>query len=344
MQSGRTDQVDLGPGFASFKEGLCGERDERIELSGKGISFGVAFLDDALGGIYPNDLIVVGAKPGFGKSQLVSLIAQSNAKQKRRVHFFALEAERREIERRVKYQVLADKFFSAQVRPPVRLNYMDWYYGKLDQHIAHLEREIDGEIGELYSTLNVFYRTSGQFTEQDFMRRFFAIKDETDLAIVDHLHYFDYEDDNENRAVKSIVKTTRDCALIASKPIILVSHVRKIDRRMKQLIPEIEDFHGSSDIGKIATKAITIAPDPNPQKGTQRKTYFSILKCRADGSRTRAVALLGFNLSKQRYEDEYHVGSLSADGTEFIPFEGDDVPFWAKRAINAKKSEVKPWL
>lgn len=320
-------------GFEAFPERAKRERSGRVALGSRRLSFGVSFLDDALGGIYPNDLIVLGAKTGLGKSQLAMLIAQHNARQGRHVHFFALEAEEFEIERRVKYQRIADKFFSRSPRPAVNLNYMDWYYGHLDAALEPIEAELAEEDDGL-STLNVYYRT-GDFTVQEFERRFFAIKDATDLVIVDHLHYFDIEEENENRAMKDIVKKIRDCALISGKPIILISHVRKSDKRLKQLIPDIEDFHGSSDIGKIATKAITIAPSMDQQKGNLRQTYMHILKCRADGARTRAVAAIAFNLSRQRYEDEYYIGNLSSDGAEFNPFPHVDIPFWAKRAKGA---------
>lgn len=331
MQNDQSAQPTLiDTGFVSFDKRLAKERFKRIDNGSRGLSFGVTFLDEALGGIFPNDLIVLGAKTGLGKSQLATLIAQSNASQGRRVHMFALEAEEFEIERRIKYQMIAEKFFSLSPRPRFRLNYLDWYYGKLDEELNEIESEIDRQ-GGVYPTLNIYYR-NGNFGIQEFERLFFAIKDQTDLVIIDHLHYFDLEDENENRAVKEIVKKIRDCALISGRPIILISHVRKSDKRAKQLIPDIEDFHGSSDIGKIATKAITIAPSLEPQAGALRNTYFNVLKCRADGARTRAVAMLAFNLNRQRYENDYFLGALSSDGTEFLAFDRESTPYWAHHA------------
>lgn len=321
-------------GMESCESRLGREAEHREQNAKNRMSFGVSFLDEALGGIYNNDLVVLGAKTGLGKSQLAMLIALENARQGKRVHFFALEAEEYEIERRIKYQLIADKFYKMPNRPNIHLNYMDWYYNKFSKELESIEKEIEEEEHNL-STLNIYYRQV-QFDIQEFERLAFGVKDQTDLMIIDHLHYFDHDDENENRAIKQIVKRIRDCALISGKPIILVAHVRKSDRRLKQLIPDIEDFHGSSDIGKIGVKVITIAPCYEEVVTTHRKTFFQILKCRVDGSRMNMTGLLGFNINNQRYEKQYKLGRLSYDGTDFKPFNFNEMPFWAINALPGK--------
>ena len=322
--------LNLYPGMKRFQERLPMERESRLRNAENVLSFGVSFLDEALGGIYANDLVILGAKTGFGKSQLAILTALHNARAGKRVTLFALEAEEFEIERRIKYQFITDWFFSQEKRPPIYLNYMDWYYGKFDDYLRPVELEFEEKKEEM-PNLNIVYRQN-EFTAQEFERIFLGVKDDTDLAIIDHLHYFDYDDENENKAVKQIVKRIRDCALITGKPIILVSHVRKSDRRFKTLIPELEDMHGTSDIGKIATKAITIAPAPSDKQGSYRSTYMQILKCRVDGSRTGATGLLAYNFQSQKYEREYYLGKLSTDGSEFLPFNFNELPYWARCA------------
>ena len=309
---------------------VANERKLRIENASRALSFGVSFLDECLGGIFPNDLIILGAKTGFGKSQLASLIAMHNIKAGKRVHFFALEAEEYEIERRIKYQLICDLFFSLQPRPSIRLNYMDWYYGKFDGALDEIEKQAETEF-EQFKNLITYYRRN-EFDIKEFQRITLAIKDETDLIIVDHLHYFDYDDQNENKAVKDTVKGIRDLALITGKPVVLVAHVRKSDKKSKQLIPDLEDFHGSSDIGKIATKAITLAPCLDEKPSPMKRTYFQVLKCRVDGSRSHMTALLAFNSHTHRYERNYYVGRLSPDGSEFNSFKFNEMPEWAKNA------------
>lgn len=335
-----TSALSLIDGFRSFDERLQEERPLRIEAGKDVVPFGVSFLDDALGGIYKNDLIVLGARSGVGKTQISMLMAVSASQAGKRVAYLALESDAYELERRIKYQALSEKFYQDLQRPKnIWLNYSDWYYGKLDHELDAYEQSIDQELKR--PLLNIYYRQN-EFTEKDFERIYLSIKSEVDVVVIDHLHYFDFTDENENRAVKSIVKKIRDLTLIVGKPVILVSHIRKTDKRLKQIIPDLEDFHGSSDIGKIATKAFVIAPDFGaPMTPGTRSTYIAILKSRVDGSRTRAVGLMNFNLNKQKYESGYVLGHLNADQSTFTKTEAVDLPKWAIHCRNERSKESK---
>jgi len=342
--SDTTSTTTLGPShlklldeFTTLESGVLNERAERIANSKKLLSFGVPFLDESLGGIEVDDLILIASKTGHGKTQLATYIALNNIKRGKTVHFFALVSAKYEIERRLKYQIIADRFFKMNQRPQIYLNYMDWYQCKLDEYLIDLEKEAELELTQYkYKKLFIYYRNK-DFTARDFQRLVLGVKSQTDLIIADHLHYFDFEDENENRALKDTVKSIRDSALLSGKPVILVSHVRKSDRRTKQLVPDIEDLHGSSDIGKIGTKVITLGPCYEESQGNHRKTYFHIGKCRVDGSRDEMTGLLAFNFSTQNYERQYFVGKLSGDGSSLNLFNLNQIPYWA---INAKAFET----
>jgi replicative DNA helicase len=331
------EDLNLLKGLKTAPERLKTERAARVENAKHILSFGIPFLDEALGGIFRNDLIILGAKSGKGKSQLAMLIALENVRKGKKVHFLALEAEEAEIERRLKYQLISDKFYKSDLRGKIHLNYLDWYCSRFESILDPLEKEVEDEFGQ-FEGLSTFYR-DGSFTAKDFERIALAVKDDTDLIIVDHLHYFDSDDENENRAIKDTVKKIRDCALISAKPVILIAHMRKTDRKLKQLVPDLEDFHGSSDIGKIATKAITIAPNYESDANKIKKTYIHLSKCRVDGSRTYSTGICAFNLEKQRYEREYYLGNLSPDGTELALYDLARMPFWA---VNGKAANSRP--
>lgn len=305
------------------------ERPHRLKNSSKRQTFGIEFLDDAFDGIYPEDLIVMGAKTGLGKTQLAMHIALANARQGRRITYFALEASLYEIERRIKYQEISDKFFSTINRPKISLNYMDWYYGHFEEELKDIEEEV--EQTSFLPNLSIYYRDK-DFNIQEFSRVASALKSETDLVIIDHLHYFDHDDVNENKAVKEIVKRIKDMVDITNVPTILISHVRKTDKRLKLLTPEIEDFHGSSDISKIGIKSFCIGPGKFDPVNNIRETYFNILKCRIDGGRTGWVGCVPYSLKEQRYSKEYAIGRLNADGSEFEKAELRFHPYWAKNA------------
>ncbi len=330
--------LDFGVGFKGVGERLSGERVERLERASRVLKFGVSFLDDCLGGIFPNDLIVLGAKTGVGKTALSTIIAHENVKAGKRVHYFALEAEDREIERRMKYRELSDMMWKSAAARAVRerLNYVDWYAGRLDGATGErIEQEIDNRVTNEFKTLNTYYR-SGSFGLDELSRLFLAIQDQTDLIILDHLHYVDIEDPNESRGIKDVVKRIRDISLGLGKPVIVVAHLRKSDRRSPMLIPDLDDFHGSSDITKIATKCIMLAPARDQSSGEAHlwPTYIHAPKCRMEGSRTRYAGLVSFNSRMSTYESTYVLGRFNTMGTEFEDLKGDEKhPHWAASAL-----------
>lgn len=335
--------ADAGPAdalrpsaFISSAERLVGEREDRLEMGRRMLSFGVPFLDDAMVGIWPKDLILLGAKTGVGKTQLAMSIALHNVHQGKRVHYFALEAEYREIERRMKYQAVVSKFFADRNRAysaPTDVRNSEWLAAALDGHLSKYEDAAERETAMALRGMRTFYRED-DFTSDDFARRLDEVKDETDLVIVDHLHYIDTDDTNEHRGYKRIVKQIRDSALHAGKPVIVVAHVRKGDRRFEPLIPTIEDFHGSSDISKIATKAVMIAPaydQPPAPHPYLWNTYMQIVKCRMEGSVTRYAALTLFNAREGKYESSYYLGRLTDGGRAFSDLSENDTPHWARK-------------
>lgn len=325
------ERLAKGASFMPSPKRLVGERADRIHAGRHLLSFGVKFLDDALGGITRRDLILLGAKTGAGKTQLALNIAIANCRANRKVHYFALEAEEREMERRMKFQILADAYYR-EAMAAERLRFIDWYNGKLDGVLAYFEDRADREVADLTRNLHTFYRVDS-FTGSDFSKQLDAIREDTDLVVLDHFHYVDSEDTNENRAAKNLVKQIRDCALRADRPVLVVAHVRKSDPRYAPLVPTEEAFHGSSDLVKIVTKAIMLAPDYETQTGDPSlwATYMQIVKCRQDSTLTRFVARLTYDTRMDAYRPEYSLGRLTDGGRMWEPIPPYSMPRWAEQ-------------
>jgi hypothetical protein len=325
----KTSPESVTPFFRSSPDRLPGERQERLEIGTQTLSFGVNYLDHALGGITPRDLVIFGAKTGIGKTALATITALHNAQRGKRVHYFVLEGEEREIERRMKFQLIAAEYYRSGFHRPV-IRYLDWYMGRLDQELGYYEDSAEEKLRTVLSSLFTFYRHD-TFTSEDFCRELETIRDQTDLVILDHLHYVDSDDENENRGYKRTVKQIRDSALKAGKPVIVVAHVRKGDRRAEPLVPTIEDFHGSSDIPKIATKAVMLAAAydiPNPQPFLWN-TYMQVAKCRLDSSLTRYVAVVQYDTRINGYAENYTLGRLADGGKAFAHLATEEMPIWA---------------
>ena len=326
---------DFGINFQSSADRIKGESVERVERGKNEIPYHHGFLDDLLRGISRNDLIVIGAETGAGKTEFARAIAASNAKSGRRVYYFALEAEELEIERRTKFQILID-----QLRGKAdwdRINYPDWYRGQLEDIFGDMNETADRLFAMEYRNLHTYYRGS-KFDHDDIKRLFLAIQSDAELIILDHLHYVDIEDENENRGFKKTVKMIRDVALGIGRPVILIVHLRKRDLRAKSIVPDIEMVHGSSDIAKICTRAIMLAPARSMQNAKPHlsNTFFFVPKDRVGGA-TGLVALCTFDRGLRRYHDRYELGRMSADGTEFEPLTREQMPRWARRAYPGKQ-------
>ncbi len=311
---------------SAFTE-IEGRRGARANLR----SFGVKFLDDALIGISPSDLVLVGAPSGIGKTQLCCNIALSNMADGKQVYFLALEAEDFEIERRMKYQILASMYFSDGDRPRIgtHLSYERWVLGDFVDTLSKYEKQASEFFESAYKNLHILYR-GDSFTIHDLMRSTLAVADLADIFVIDHAHYFDFDDDNENRALKEIAKTVRSIVLSMSKPVILVAHLRKRDRGNEDLVPGMDEFHGSSDLVKIATKVVTMSPGMRTADGCY-ETFFRIPKNRLNGGSSRFIGRVMFDPRKNAYETQYKVGSATLTRrTGFEELAIDFQPEWAK--------------
>ena len=207
--------------------------------------------------------------------------------------------------------------------------------------VKQIEQELEPEFRRKVKNLKTFYRTSNAFDETVLEQQLLRIVKESKLIIIDHLHYIDVMGNDENAGYKSITKTIRDIALKYNVPIILIAHLRKTQggARFSPLIPSIEDFHGTSDITKIATACIMLGPaydEASPNKFTW-PTYVGIVKSRMEGSVTRYTSLCYFDYSTMSYLDLYRLGKLSDMNQKFDQLPSTSLPWWA----NAKQQEDK---
>lgn len=335
-----TPPKDYRAEFKTMPERIVGEREERLALAKRALHYGQTFLDDVLRGILPHDLVLIGAPTGFGKTELALSIAMGSARRRVPVHYFALEAEPSELERRTTFAALARAAYAARHPRAHELNYTDWYLGNCEDIAAEFADDVAGFVRATYGTLHTFYRGE-KFDAEDLARAILFIHRETSLVIVDHLHYVDNEERDEHRGLGDVMKVVRDVSLLIGKPIILVAHLRKRDPRAKQLVATVDDFHGSSNLTKIATQVIAIerAHDIEAPKWYLSPTYVSVLKNRRAGT-PGFVGLCNFDVRTKSYEELYSLGR--ARGPKWEPVKAAELaPPWAKhhRAWDADEAE-----
>jgi RecA/RadA recombinase len=310
-------------------------REERATAKDDSCSFGVKFLDKAFKGIKKRDLVLIAAPPGAGKTEIAVHIAITNSMAGKRVHFFALEAENNEVTKRLLFKEFSNIYHSrslAKYAPNTTLYYSEWEEGVFDAPLAEAQLEAEEKLKPKIENLNVYYRGE-DFNERELEKNISSVAGVSDLIIVDHIHYIDVDDRNENASLAKVMKRMRSLSLIHGKPIIVVAHVRKPDFRAKKLMPDLDDIHGTSNLGKICTKAFLIGPAKEvPKDKVTFSSYIRIAKHRKEGSRTRYLALVDFDISRNAYNDKYSVGTIGYDEkgyecfTELLPME---IPPWA---------------
>jgi hypothetical protein len=323
--------------FSPMPARLFGEREERIAMSERALRYHVSFLDDCLRGILPHDLVLIGAPSGMGKTDLALGIAASNAMHKKRVAYFALEAEPRELERRTKFALLSQYAYRDRHPQASEMNYADWLLGNCEHICQDRNAEADQRILADLSGLQTFYR-GAKFDQHDLQAAIQRVHTYTDLIVIDHLHYIDSDDENGD-GLGDTVKTIRDVSLRIGRPIVLIAHLRKRDTRGKQIVASLDDFHGSSNIVKICTQAITIerAHCIEPAKWYLAPTFISVQKDRRAGT-PGLVALAQFDKRLKNYQSKYSLGRLVKGGTEWDPLGVMDRPAWAKHCVPMEAS------
>lgn len=326
---------DFSTGFVSSSVRIVGEREERLAKAKRMLPYHQGFLDDMLRGIMPHDLVLLGAWSGVGKTAKATQIAMKNVESGRRVAYIALEAEPLEIERRVKYQILVRLAQARRADGADDASYQDWYLGRCTA-LDEFGDEADRLFVARYRGLKTFYR-GAKFNAENLSTLVHAVQDEVDLVVVDHLHYVDLSEGlSENAGYRDLTKTIRDTSLSTGKPVLVVVHLRKRDRVGRGIVPTLDDIHGSSDIAKIATRVVMIAPAHSIEatKWYLSPTFVLVPKDRVGGA-TGFVALCQFDRRSQTYADEYTLGRVSDGGYggkwEPIDFGVGSAPRWATR-------------
>lgn len=319
---------DLDVKFSTERVSTISEK--KFEANSSQLTFGIDFLDDALYGLLPNDLCLIGAKSGRGKSALAINLAGANASLKKNVLLIALEAEQSEVEMRLRYQLDAGLFFRDSTRDRTCvMTYRNWRFGLCEMALQKYRAEGERIFKERFSTLCTVYRHKN-FGIQDLELILERAKNWADLVVLDHFHYFDMGGGKDKyQAESDLIKRIRSLNLFYNKPFFVVAHLRK---DLQGLLPGTEDFMGSSDIGKNATTCIMITPNSegyNVKDATQ-ETIFSIPKSRTGGF-GNLCGVLSYSIRHNGYFPGYDLARCGKLNDKITKIDEEEWPDWAKK-------------
>ena len=309
------------------------------ENATKYLNFGISYLDDSIGGVGQSDLIILGAYSGQGKTEIAVDIALRSCLTGKNVYFYALEAHNFEIENRIIYKLAAKKYFDnvTKIFRKYNVNYSAYMRNKIDIDFDLYVREAIIESERLYKDkLFIKYRGNSDFNIENFRNDLMAIDLNADLIIIDHLHYFDFDETKEYAEINKIIKAIRDIVLLCEIPIILIAHLKKPDRKLNKVCPSLDDIHGSSNIYKIATNVIFIAKTEIIDAADIYKfgTFIRVVKSRQTGALDNYLGCVFYDIQTNAYEEKYKLAKITNMETGYEFLGKDKVPWWAKSANN----------
>ena len=149
------------------------------------IKTGISFLDDSMGGIEKDDVILVGGYSGAGKTEFITILAKNIGKSKR-VAIIALEARENEL-----YERLLFKEFVHVCKDTYKnifFNFLDFknkkYNGAFYKEIKEAQKKLVRDLEHL----NIMYRTTEDFGIREVAMSIVCAKEAGfECVILDHL-------------------------------------------------------------------------------------------------------------------------------------------------------------
>jgi replicative DNA helicase len=312
-------------------------RETRDRLVAGVTPFGNAFLDDALGGFFPDDFVLFGAGSGVGKTGLITTVVNAALQAGKQVNLFALEAMPGEIAARMAFEELAKLSATKQ-------DFSSFWRGQTKQQEEEHWGDVDGILRERLSALHTLYKGRGNFTNAILAKHLTAIGD-TGLVALDHLHVVDGNDGAELSTQRRTVGLLRDLPIERNIPVVAAAHTRKsAGGETRRLVQGKDDIYGSKHIVGVATVVVMFAPDTTGDRSQPHlaPTYLMIDKDRR-GRASPLVARMNYDVYRGRYQDQYTLGrQVWKEGKpDFEPLPERLLPRWAVR--ETRNVEGKPF-
>ncbi|MBS1771468.1 MAG: AAA family ATPase [Bacteroidetes bacterium] len=210
-------------------------------------------LDQLNGGFRPGQLVVIGARPGVGKSALAGAIALRAALQGRQVGFVSMEMPARELFARMVSTHTATPYKHLDI-PPMGGTGPDGQYEKVMQLVQPL------------ATLPLHFADNANLTIHDIRARAEQLKhgNGLHLLIVDYLQLIAEHGDSKRSREQNISAISRGLKMIAMNlniPVIALSQLNRESENRAHKRPTLADLRESGAIEQDADVVILLHRD-----------------------------------------------------------------------------------
>lgn len=259
-------------------------------------------LDDLLGGLEGGDVIIIGARPAVGKSAFVTQITYNLASKGKRVGFYNLEMQEKQV---------YERFVSSQ--SGIGLTRLR----RAVQFLGDEKERFDCANKELEKQDNIVITTGSKAVSE--------IRSESrhmgyDVIIIDYLQLLKADKQyrgNRYAEVGAISKAIKALAMELNIPIIALSQLNRVSEMKDTREPTMAELREAGDIEQDASVILLMW---NLSQENRSKKGCKIEKQRQ--GQTGRVAL-NFNGDLMRFEEVEE----RADGQKWMKVSDDDCPF-----------------
>lgn len=272
------------------------------------------FIDKYLGGIAGNELMVIGSPSGFGKTTFANCLTFELLSAGLKPCFMSLENTIGDTLKLRAFLIWKEKTRNWGIK------FREWSLISEDNETV---QESYIEAHDLIKQI-LLIENSGIYKIENLITDLDRAKNQgANVIILDHLDFIDADDTQIASSQTFMMQTIKTFVETNKIPMIAFSQLsKKIDKRV--IIPEYNDFYGSSNKSKMATSIIMIQRDFDNTIASENKysTYFVVRKDRY-GSNTNVGERIYFDSKRGKYEDKGYRISTTIDGTQIKELENE---------------------
>jgi replicative DNA helicase len=218
---------------------------EARERGGIGLKLGIKPVDDILGGMHPTDMIIVGARPGQGKTAMAITAIVNLARQKKRVGFFSTEMAVSQIMARMTSMVSG---INAKTLRDASMNEAE--YTRLTAATVHIQD----------LPILICDKPSITVSEITMQARAWSMSGGLDFVVVDYLTRVkpDKHTDSRNLDVGEIATGLKNLARVLNVPVMVLAQLNRGSMNRANKRPMVSDLRDSGIIEQEADQVLLL--------------------------------------------------------------------------------------
>lgn len=243
----RTYNHRIKQALGAFVDGLEAAFDAR-EIGGLGLQTGIAALDRVLGGMHPSDLVVVGARPGVGKTAFGLSVLLNLAKAGKRVGIISTEMAARQLMLRV---TSANSGIAGTILRDANLQEEDWpNITAAINRVAHLD-------------FRIFDKPNVTIADVALQAKAWAIDGGLDFIVVDYLTRIKpvKSSGNQTLDVGEVATGLKNIARQIDIPVMVLAQLNRSSTKRADKRPIMADLRDSGIIEQEADQILLLHRD-----------------------------------------------------------------------------------